>query len=303
MKVAVIGGGLVGSSWAVIFARSGNPVTMFDKSDKCLALAPRRIENILNQLSDYELIENKEEILSRISFESDIETALLNCEYVQECVPEVKEIKESVFNELAKYVSKNTILASSTSSLSPSSFTSEIPNRARCLVVHPINPPHLHDMVELVPAPWTDEKSIDKTKAFMKSLGMSTVQLKGEIEGFVVNRLQSAILHEAFRLVESGLASAEDVDIALVKGLAPRWSFMGPFETIDLNAPNGIADYVSRYGDMYAKLGESQLNLVDWQEVVNDGLTEVMRQKTPFDRLPEKQEWRNSVLMSKVAGK
>ena len=132
----------------------------------------------------------------------------------------------------------------------------------------------------------------------MSSVNMETMVLKKEIEGFIVNRIQSAVLHEAFRLVAEGIADYKDVDLAVTKALSPRWSFIGPFATIDLNAPGGVADYIRRYGEMYKNLGESQLSLVDWAETAEDGLESEIRNDLPVADLKEKCSWRDRRLMS-----
>ena len=130
------------------------------------------------------------------------------------------------------------------------------PGRHRCLVVHPINPPYLIPAAEVVPAPWTAPEVVERTRAFLVAAGQAPIVMKRELDGFIMNRMQGALLEEAFRLVADGYATVEDVDIGIREGLALRWSFMGPFETIDLNAPGGVRDYVDRYQGIYENLFE-----------------------------------------------
>src|SRR5690606_10729784 len=130
-----------------------------------------------------------------------------------------------------------TVLASSTSSIPASAFTEDLPGRHRCLVAHPVNPPYLIPVVELCGAPSTDAKVVEQARALMDEVKQKPVTVHKELEGFVLNRLQGALLREAFRLVQSGCVSVEDLDATVKDGLGLRWSFMGPFETIDLNAP------------------------------------------------------------------
>src|SRR5258707_1216377 len=146
-----------------------------------------------------------------------------DADYVQENTPEKVEIKRAVFARLDAIARPDTILASSTSALLPSSFTQELAGRARCIVVHPLNPPYLIPAAEVVPAPWTDAHVIERTAAFLRGAGHAPIVMKRELEGFVMNRLQGALLEEAFRLVESGHASVEDIDIGLRQGLAFSW--------------------------------------------------------------------------------
>jgi 3-hydroxyacyl-CoA dehydrogenase len=195
------------------------------------------------------------------------------------------------------------VLASSTSALLPSRFTEHLPGRARCLVVHPINPPYLIPAVEVVPAPWTDPAVVERTRALMSAAGQSPIVMKREIDGFVMNRLQGALLEEAFRLVADGYASIEDVDIGLREGLALRWSFMGPFETIDLNAPAGVRDYVVRYQQIYSRLFPTMQRRVDWAGEVIETIERDRRAKLPESDLQRRQTWRDRRLMALAAHK
>ena len=170
-----------------------------------------------------------------------LEEALDGASHVQESTPEDVGVKRHVFSRLDALAPADAVLASSTSAILPSRFTEALPGRGRVLVVHPINPPYLIPAVEIVPAPWTDAAVVERTAALMRSAGHAPIVMKREIDGFVMNRMQGALLEEAFRLVAEGYASIEDVDIGIRDGLALRWSFIGPFETIDLNAPGGVA--------------------------------------------------------------
>src|SRR5262249_20259952 len=150
--------------------------------------------------------------------------------------------------ELDRLAAPDAILASSTSTIVASRFTEKLKGRSRCLVAHPVNPPHLVPLVELVGAPWTSPKVIAKAKALYQAVGQVAIVVKKEVDGFILNRLQAVLLAEAFRLVEGGYVTPQDLDKTLKDGLGLRWSFMGPFETIELNAPGGIPDYCGRYG-------------------------------------------------------
>jgi len=126
--------------------------------------------------------------------------------------------------------------------------------RARCLVAHPVNPPHLVPVVELCGAPWTSASTIERAREVMQAVGQVPVTVRREIDGFVLNRLQGALLSEAMRLVGEGVVSPGDLDATIAAGLGLRWSFMGPFATIELNAPGGVADYAARYAAFYRTL-------------------------------------------------
>ena len=171
------------------------------------------------------------------------------------------------------------------------------------MVVHPINPPYLIPAAEVVPAPWTDAEAIQRTAAFLRAAGHAPIVMKREIDGFVMNRMQGALLEEAFRLVAEGYVSAEDVDVGIRDGLALRWSFMGPFETIDLNAPAGVRDYVERYQSIYAAIFPTVQWRVDWAGPVLETVEADRRAKIPAEALPERQRWRDRRLMALAAHK
>ena len=150
------------------------------------------------------------------------------------------------------------MLASSTSGIPASAFTEALPGRDRCLVAHPVNPPYLVPLVELVGAPWTSPEVVARTRALMDRVGQVPVVAMKETRGFVLNRMQAALVAEAFRLVRDGVMSVEDVDACVRDGLGLRWSFMGPFETIDLNAPGGVSDYAARFGALMGGITDEQ---------------------------------------------
>ncbi len=147
-----------------------------------------------------------------------------------------------------------------------------MPGRERCLVAHPINPPYLLPAVEVVPALWTDLATLARARETFESIGMVPMAMTRELDGFVLNHLQSAFVYEAFRLVAEGYVTAKDLDRAVANGLGPRWSFMGPFETADLNAPGGIRQYVERSALMCARIVSSQTATCDWGAALDGGI-------------------------------
>ena len=232
-----------------------------------------------------------------------LEEALAGAEHVQENTPEDVEMKREIFARLDALAPPDAILASSTSAILPSKFTEQLKGRARCMVVHPINPPYLIPAAEVVPAPWTDPAAVERTAAFLRAAGHAPIVMKREIDGFVMNRMQGALLEEAFRLVAEGYVSPEDVDVGIRDGLALRWSFMGPFETIDLNAPAGVRDYVERYQGIYEGIFPTVQWRADWAGPVLDTIEADRRAKTPADALQERQRWRDRRLMALAAHK
>src|SRR6204780_470317 len=286
-KVAVIGTGFVGRAWAISFARAGCEVAIWDRDKDAPSKARAYIERLLPELEANDLLNGAgaSEVASRIREATTLESALEGTVHVQENTPEDGEVKRAVFARLDAAAPPDAVLASSTSAILPSAFTEKLKGRARCLVVHPINPPYLIPAAEVVPAPWTDLGVVERTATFLRSAGHAPIVMKRELDGFVMNRLQGALLEEAFRLVEQGYAGVEDVDVGIREGLALRWCFMGPFETIDLNAPSGVRDYIDRYQGIYAHLFEQMQRRVDWAGPVLAPVEGERRARLPANQL------------------
>jgi 3-hydroxyacyl-CoA dehydrogenase len=304
-RVAVVGSGFVGRAWAIAFARGGHEVALWDGDTAAPARAIDFVRSVLPDLERSDLLNGRKpaEILSLIRPEAELAAAVGDVVHVQENVPEKVEVKRAVFADLDRLAPPDAVLASSTSAILPSAFTEQLAGRARCLVAHPINPPYLIPSTEIVPAPWTSPETVERTRLLMLSAGQSPIVMARELDGFVVNRLQGALLEEAFRLVADGYASVEDVDIALRDGLALRWSFMGPFETIDLNAPGGIRDYILRYQGIYSNLFPQMQRRVDWAGDVLPVVEGQRRQRLPEADLGKRQAWRDRRLMSLLASR
>jgi L-gulonate 3-dehydrogenase len=256
-QVAIVGTGLIGRAWAAIFARAGWKVRLSDPHIPTLKAAPRLIRDELHALARHGLADDPDGAVARISVAGSLREAVMDVEFVQENGPEKVEDKRAIFAQLDRLAPPNALLVSSTSAITASRFTETLPGRARCLVGHPVNPPHLVPLVELCGAPWTSADAIDRARNIYREIGQVPVTINREINGFVLNRLQGALLAEAFRLVGEGYISAEDLDHTVKDGLGLRWSFLGPFETIELNAPGGIPDYCARYTGFYKELASA----------------------------------------------
>jgi 3-hydroxyacyl-CoA dehydrogenase len=304
-KIAIMGSGFIGRAWAISYARAGHSIAMWDADAHAAGKALTYIDAMLPELAANDLLNGASvaEVRDRMRATTDFADALGGVSFVQENTPENLEIKKDIFARLDAATSADVILASSTSAILPSAFTEQLKGRARCLVVHPINPPYLIPAAEVVPAPWTDVGVVERTAAFLREAGHAPIVMRRELDGFVMNRLQGALLEEAFRLVDSGYASIEDVDVGIRDGLALRWSFMGPFETIDLNAPAGVRDYVERYEGIYKRIHPSMRDRAAWNGPVLDRIETDRRKLLPADKLQERQAWRDRHLIALAAHK
>lgn len=299
-KVAIIGTGLIGRAWAISFARGGHQVALFDAESRAVEGALATIAALLSDLDANDMLDGQTaaDVRQRIAGAASMEAALAGAVHVQENAPEDIEIKRQVFAALDATADEQAVLASSSSALLPSSFMGELAGKSRCLVAHPINPPYLVPAVELVPAPWTAPAVVERTRQRLAAIGQAPIVMRRELDGFIMNRLQGALLHEAFRLVAEGYASTEDIDIGISKGLGRRWAFIGPFETIDLNAPGGVRDYVARYEGLYQTLAKSQAIPVGWSGGLVDRVEGERRRRLPRADLAERQKWRDRRLMA-----
>lgn len=253
-KIAVVGSGLIGRAWAMVFAGAGFEVALFDAKPEAARAARAHARKTLKALAGHGLVADPDASFRRIRVARDLADALAGVELVQENGPETIEAKQSLFAEMDRLSPPRAILASSTSFIVASRFSESLAGRARCLVAHPVNPPHLVPIVELAPAPWTDPKVVARAKAIYEKAGQVPIVLRKESPGFVLNRLQAVLLAEAFRIVDEEICSPTDLDKTIKDGLGLRWSFMGPFETIELNAPGGIPDYAARYSASLADM-------------------------------------------------
>ena len=301
--VALIGAGLIGRSWANVFARAGWDVRITDTNSATLSAAPNLIRQSLDDLARHGLVTDAKAAAARITPVSSLDKALDGASFVQESGPELLDANIALFAHLDRLTKPDVILASSTSAIVASKFTEKLAGRARSLVAHPVNPPHLVPVVELCGAPWTSADTIARARTIFDGIGMRPIEVRREVDGFVLNRLQAALLTEAFRLVEDGVVSPQDLDRTIADGLGLRWAFMGPFETIELNAPEGIADYCRRYTPFLRQVAgdpapQSVWDAHNWQKAADawgptPGAADVLK----------KSQWRNERLAALLAHK
>lgn len=304
-KIAIAGSGFIGRAWAISFARAQANVKLWDPAEGAAKKAIEYISGVLEDLKSNDLLAGQStgDILSKISEARNLPEALEGAIYVQENSPEILATKKELYAKLDALAAPDTILASSTSALLPSLFTEGLAGANRCLVVHPINPPYLIPAAEVVPSPWTRPDIVEKARDILIAAGHAPLVMKKELDGFIMNRLQGALLEEAFRLVAGGYATVDDIDIGIRDGLALRWSFMGPFETMDLNAPGGVRDYAARYEPIYKTMFPQMQWRVDWQGDTMNVVEGQRRKSLTQQQLGSRQVWRDRRLMALAAHK
>lgn len=301
--VAIVGAGLIGRAWAVVFARAGWTVRLTDSHGPTLDAAPGLVREELRALHAHGLVDDPEGSAARVGAVGSLAEAVAGAGFVQENGPETVEAKQALFAELDRLAAPDAVLASSTSAIVASRFTEGLAGRARCLVGHPVNPPHLVPLVEVCGAPWTAPAAIELARAVYQGVGQVAVTVNREVEGFVLNRLQGALLAEAFRLVGEGVMSAEDLDETVRQGLGLRWSFLGPFATIELNAPGGIPDYCARYTGFYKRLAADPAGPSAYEGANAERVAGSWPHAPSPGRLAARTRWRNERLAALLAHK
>ncbi|GFO42714.1 lambda-crystallin-like protein [Plakobranchus ocellatus] len=295
-KIGVIGSGLIGRSYTMLFISAGYRVTLYDILPEQTQSAKKDIWEQLGALEREGLLRGtltRQQQFDLISTTQNLEECVKDAFFVQECVPENLEIKRSVWFKVDKLVDNNVILSSSTSALLPSVISEGLEYKNRFIVSHPTNPPFYAPATEVVPASWTDADVKEKTIALLKEVGQVPVVLNKEIKGFVLNRIQYSILGECYRLIRDGVVSPEDVDTIMSQGLGVRYAFMGPWETAYLNA-NGMLHYGELYSDMILGIQQDLGPPERMEGPTLEAVNEAMRKLAgPEETIPARRQWRD----------
>ncbi|XP_045700859.1 lambda-crystallin homolog isoform X2 [Phyllostomus hastatus] len=293
--------GLIGRSWAMLFASGGFRVKLYDIEQQQITDALENIRKdmkLLKQSGSLKGSLSAEQQLSLISGCSNIQEAVEGAMHIQECVPEDLELKKKIFAQLDGIIGDDVILSSSTSCLLPSKLFAGLVHVKQCLVAHPVNPPYYVPLVELVPHPETAPATVDRTYALMQKIGQSPVRVLKEVDGFVLNRLQYAVISEAWRLVQEGTVSPSDLDLVMSHGLGLRYAFMGPLETMHLNA-EGMLSYCDRYGESMKRVLKTFGPIPEFSGATVEKVHQAMCVKVPADpeHLAARRQWREKCLM------
>ena len=255
-NVALIGAGLMGHSIAQVFAQGGCRVKLHDLGENFLTEAIVRIKSNLQLLVDVGLQKESEidTILSRITGTTNLQEAVADADFVTEAIPEDLNMKVELFERLESMAPRDSILASNTSMLKISDIGVRIKNKARILVTHWLNPPHLIPVVEVVRGPDTSHETIERTIHFLAEMKKEPIRVLKEVPGHLLNRIQFALNREVLSLLEQGVATAEEIDKAVSGSFALRLVVSGPLRTIDIA---GIDIFYYRMGDIYRYLDNS----------------------------------------------
>ena len=300
-NAAIIGAGAIGLGWAIVFARAGVNVSVFDSDPEQLKSFRLKVEERVEQLAEIGILTpSANEVLGRIKQSSSLSAACAEAGYIQESGPERIEIKVSILSAIEDASDSSCIIASSSSAIRPSLMAEGMKSAERFLVVHPANPPYLLPIAEVVPSLETSANSIERSLEFLRQVGMQPVLIKGEPEGFVFNRLQGALLREAYCLVRDGVIAADELDLLVTQGLGRRWSIIGPFATSALNIKGGNRSHAARMADSYHRMGLERGQDDPWSDELVDQVSNSIEEKWKIDDWEENVMRRDLALMKLV---
>lgn len=285
--IGIFGAGSIGTAFALLFADAGFEVRIYDPAPAALDQSKQIIDQRVVELERFGLLASEpNEVRDQIEFASTASAAASGAILVQEAGPEDVHIKQQIFSTLTSVTGPETILASSSSAI-PSSRFADPGSASRTLIGHPGNPPYLLRVVEIVGNPSTDEDVLAKTRELYENAGMTAVPINREIDGFVFNRLQSAVLREAYALVEADIVDPLDLDALVRDGLGFRWSVIGPFATSDLNVRGGIPAHAERMGPAYQRMAGQLPTSNEWSHAVIAKVNSARRKVVPLERWDE----------------
>lgn len=302
-NITIVGAGSIGTAWAIVFALSGMSVALHDQDPAREAAALADIEQ---RLADMDRIiglkEDLATIVSRIHFHADLKQAVAEASLVIECIIEDVAAKRNFVSQLEPLIGPDAIIASSSSFIKASDWSRGSTLASRCLGLHPGNPPYLIRVVEVVPSPETLDAVVERATLLMRVVGMTPIHVHKEVEGFVFNRLQGALLREAYALVRDGVVTAAEIDELVRDGLGLRWSVVGPFETFDLNTRGGIAVHAERMLPAYRRMGEERGETIPaWTPETIATVVAERRAALPLEQWNARVSWRDRQMMALVS--
>jgi len=295
---AILGAGSIGVSFVLRFTRAGGAVTMWDP-------LPGALDRAETELAEGAAAAGlpPDVLKSLVRLETDLPVAVADASLIQECAPEQLELKRQLLADVVRHAPADALIASSSSAMMPSLLAARLDDQAaeRFLVAHPANPPHLLPVIELVPGERTSAQALQRARRWYRDAGMRPVAVRREVEGFVYNRLQGAVLREAYCLVRDGVAGVDDIDEVMRSGLGRRWSVVGPFETADLNTRGGIASHARKMGPAYERMGAERGQHDPWTPDLVARVAAERRELLPPGVWTERVRWRDRRLMELTA--
>jgi ketoreductase RED1 len=297
----VIGGGVIGASWAALFLANGLKVTISDPDPEI----ERKVRDVIaGAVPALEAIGFAAVPTGALLFEKDNSKAVANADFVQECGPEKPEFKQALWKKIEISAPKDALLLSSSSTIPASIQNTQMEDPGRLVIGHPFNPPHLMPLVEVVPSPKTNPAITAQVMAFYNGIGKVALEIRKEISGFVANRLQAAIFQESVFLVKEGVVTLDQLDDVMTSSLGIRWATSGPFLSFHLGGgPGGLSHFLEHLGPSmegaWKYLGKASLDDTT-KALLNDQLT-ASYGKTPYAALSEERDDKEVAVMNGLA--
>lgn len=291
-RVGIVGCGIIGSSWAATFLAAGCDVLAFDPAPSADE-AGKRIEVLFEPGG----LDGSRK--GRLTVVSGLDEMGEGLDYIQESIVEELDAKRALFARLDAICPPSTVLATSSSALPASKIAGDLEGRSRVIVAHPATPPHAMPAVEIVPAPFTSQETFRRTWDLLEAVGQVPVHVLREVEGFAMNRMQAVLLFAMLEMIADEIVTPEGADAIIRESFGMRWSILGPFEGVHLNAPGGIRDYFTRYRPMFAAMcadGQSIDALLSEENL--DRLEDYALRAAAIDRIGQRRAWRDSRLIA-----
>jgi len=269
-RVTCVGAGPIGGGWTAHFLSKGYDVTCYLHDPAEEDALRRLLDTAWKCLEQIGLADGAS--MDRLRCTSDLADAVADADFVQESVPEVLEIKQTLYENLGSLVPEDVVIASSTSGLSMTDIQACCPTPERTVVAHPFNPPYLLPLVEMVGGEKSSPEAVAWAVEFYRHTDMAPLVLEKEVPGFVATRLQEAVWREALHMIENGEATPEQIDIAMVNGPGPRWAFAGPCMTYHIGGGEGGMAYTLEQFGPALKLPWTRLEAPELTQEIHDAL-------------------------------
>src|SRR5699024_678621 len=247
-NITVVGTGVIGNGWITRFLANGYKVTAYDMDPEAEGRMREAVQRAWPKMEQVGIAEGASQ--DNLFFETDMQKALSQADFVQENVPEREDIKRKVIADIDQYVKEEAVIASSTSGILPSTLQADCDRHPeRVIVAHPFNPVYLMPLVELVGGEKTEEAYVEKARQFYEELNMKPLVVRQEIEGHIADRLMEAVWRESLHIVNDGVATTEEIDASMIYGPGLRWALMGPFMTLHMGGGNqGVRHLLHQFG-------------------------------------------------------
>jgi 3-hydroxypropionate dehydrogenase (NADP+) len=300
-KIACVGAGTIGSSWALLYAVKGYGVIIYDVNDDAIVKSMNLIKKMLDTMVENDILKKSvvKTALGRIRATASLD-GIAGYDYVQESAVERLDIKIELLGRLEKIVGKDVIIASSTSGLPITAMQKDMKHPERMVIAHPFNPPHLVPLVEIVRGPETSQSTVETVHALMESLDKVPVRINKQLPGFAANRLQTALFRESIAMLADGVVDADGLEKIMNAGIGLRWAFMGPIVTASLaGGAGGMEYYLEHFDPLIQSICTT---LSTWTSIPEPVKKEVKRQTAELSLIKDKSyaelvRWRDENLI------